>query len=304
MIAVRLGMIKAQRIKEAHLEMKEVGQGMNALKEALLGMIRTSDLPMTQNQWLSNTTPDSTEMCNNGFKDDQNADNHEDECVVLANLIETLKLNIYENKKTQKQLSNANTTLTHELKECKSTLEETNRIIRESNRTQDRYLVALHDKEDMPTLLTLRKLLISRDVEDKMFPLDEPYEEIGSEAFELPALKDEEFAQIVVLGLCVSFPNGEALSFVLNSPKHVSFQSPKESVGSNDMVHNYYLEKAKKKAQLYKDKYLNPKPSVITPARLPNTSNDNKPKPRNSYQQRRNWPPSMSSQRYENLPLR
>nr|GEU36641.1 hypothetical protein [Tanacetum cinerariifolium] len=35
-----------------------------------------------------------------------------------------------------------------------------------------------------------------------------------------------------------------------NNPKHVSFQSPKESVGSNDMVHNYYLEEAKKKAQL------------------------------------------------------
>ncbi|GJS21264.1 reverse transcriptase domain-containing protein [Tanacetum coccineum] len=38
------------------------------------------------------------------------------------------------------------------------------------------------------------------------------------------------------------------------SPKHVSFQSPRESVGSNDMVHNYYLEEAKKKAQLQKDK--------------------------------------------------
>nr|GEU97127.1 hypothetical protein [Tanacetum cinerariifolium] len=34
------------------------------------------------------------------------------------------------------------------------------------------------------------------------------------------------------------------------SPKHVSFQSPNESVGSNYMVHNYYLEEAKKKAQL------------------------------------------------------
>ncbi|GKG26745.1 hypothetical protein Tco_0402448, partial [Tanacetum coccineum] len=46
-----------------------------------------------------------------------------------------------------------------------------------------------------------------------------------------------------------------------NSPKHVSFQSPKESVDSNDMVHNYYLEEAKKKAQLQKDKALNTKPS-------------------------------------------
>ncbi|GKE19652.1 hypothetical protein Tco_1427229, partial [Tanacetum coccineum] len=35
---------------------------------------------------------------------------------------------------------------------------------------------------------------------------------------------------------------------------HVSFQSPKESVGSNDTVHNYYLEEAKNKAKLQQDK--------------------------------------------------
>nr|GEW72795.1 hypothetical protein [Tanacetum cinerariifolium] len=35
-----------------------------------------------------------------------------------------------------------------------------------------------------------------------------------------------------------------------NSPPDVSFQSPRESVSSNDMVHNYYLAEAKKKAQL------------------------------------------------------
>ncbi|GJZ15520.1 hypothetical protein Tco_0551197 [Tanacetum coccineum] len=80
-----------------------------------------------------------------------------------------------------------------------------------------------------------------------------------------------------------------------NSPKHVSFQSPRESVGSNDMVHNYYLEEAKKKAQLQKDKALNTKPSVQQSARLPNTPNGNIPKPGNFNQQPRNWPPSMSS---------
>ncbi|GJY17622.1 hypothetical protein Tco_0389113, partial [Tanacetum coccineum] len=58
-----------------------------------------------------------------------------------------------------------------------------------------------------------------------------------------------------------------------NNPKHVSFQSPKEFVGSNDMVHNYYLEKAKKSAQLQKDKDVNGIPSMIDPARLPNTTN-------------------------------
>ncbi|GJS02353.1 hypothetical protein Tco_0318861 [Tanacetum coccineum] len=70
--------------------------------------------------------------------------------------------------------------------------------------------------------------------------------------------------------------------------KHVSSQSPKEFVGSNDMVHNYYLEKAKKSAQLQKDKDVNGKPSMIDPARLPNTANGCKPKPRN-------WQASMSS---------
>ncbi|GJU76349.1 reverse transcriptase domain-containing protein [Tanacetum coccineum] len=73
-----------------------------------------------------------------------------------------------------------------------------------------------------------------------------------------------------------------------NCPKHVSHQSPREKVGSNDMVHNYYLEKAKKSAQLQKDKEVNEKPSMIDPTRLHNTANGCKPKPRN-------WQASMSS---------
>ncbi|GKD73423.1 hypothetical protein Tco_1331705 [Tanacetum coccineum] len=72
----------------------------------------------------SNTTPDSSDLCNNEFKDDQNADDREDERVLLANLIANLKLDIDENKKIQKQLRNANAALTHELKKCKSALEE------------------------------------------------------------------------------------------------------------------------------------------------------------------------------------
>nr|GEZ14152.1 hypothetical protein [Tanacetum cinerariifolium] len=96
----------------------------------------------------NNITPDSSDICNNEFKDDQNAVNHEDECVVLVGLITNLKLDTDENKKIQKQLRNANTSLAQELNECKSTLEETNRTLRESNRTQDRCFVALHDEED------------------------------------------------------------------------------------------------------------------------------------------------------------
>ncbi|GJU29262.1 hypothetical protein Tco_1172851 [Tanacetum coccineum] len=65
----------------------------------------------------SNTKPDSSDMCNNEFKDDQNTDDDEDERVVLANLIANLELDIDENKKIQKQLRKANATLTHEMNE-------------------------------------------------------------------------------------------------------------------------------------------------------------------------------------------
>ncbi|GKC84619.1 hypothetical protein Tco_1140336 [Tanacetum coccineum] len=67
------------------------------------------------------------------------------------------------------------------------------------------------------------------------------------------------------------------------------------AISSNDMVHNYYLEEAKKTAQLQKDKALNTKPGVQQSARLPNTTNGNKSKPRNFNQQPKNWSPSMRS---------
>ncbi|GKA34074.1 retrovirus-related pol polyprotein from transposon TNT 1-94 [Tanacetum coccineum] len=50
-------------------------------------------------------------------------------------------------EKIQKQLKKANTSLSHELQECKSTLEECKSSLDKSNRTRDRYLGALHDKE-------------------------------------------------------------------------------------------------------------------------------------------------------------
>ncbi|GKB94267.1 hypothetical protein Tco_0980404 [Tanacetum coccineum] len=83
----------------------------------------------------SNTTPDSSDVCNNDFEDDQ-----EDERVALANLIENLKLDTDKNKKIQKQLKRANASITHELNECKSALAESNDIL-------DRCISALHNQE-------------------------------------------------------------------------------------------------------------------------------------------------------------
>nr|GEW82394.1 retrovirus-related Pol polyprotein from transposon TNT 1-94 [Tanacetum cinerariifolium] len=59
---------------------------------------------------------------------DQNDVESDDERVVLANLIANLKLNVDENKKIQKQLKKANTTLALESKECKNILAETNQF--------------------------------------------------------------------------------------------------------------------------------------------------------------------------------
>ncbi|GJS03792.1 retrovirus-related pol polyprotein from transposon TNT 1-94 [Tanacetum coccineum] len=73
----------------------------------------------------SNDIPDSPDMCDNDIQNDQNAVECDNERVALANLIANLKLDVDENKKIQKQLKKANTSLTQELKECKSTLAKT-----------------------------------------------------------------------------------------------------------------------------------------------------------------------------------
>ncbi|GJR64582.1 hypothetical protein Tco_0010647 [Tanacetum coccineum] len=99
-------------------------------------------------------------------KTDQNAEECDDECVTLANLIANLKLDVDENKKIQKQLKKANASLARELKECKSILEETSRTLGESNSTRDSYLIALQSKQ---TKLETYKTLTGRTVDyDKL----------------------------------------------------------------------------------------------------------------------------------------
>ncbi|GJR22508.1 hypothetical protein Tco_0971035 [Tanacetum coccineum] len=61
---------------------------------------------------------------------------------------------------------------------------------------------------------------------------------------------------------------------------------------SNDMVHNHYLEEAKKKTQ---ESSRNSRPSVMPSAKSQSTVNGSKPKPRINNQKSRNWPASKSS---------
>nr|GEV42235.1 retrovirus-related Pol polyprotein from transposon TNT 1-94 [Tanacetum cinerariifolium] len=75
-------------------------------------------------------------------QNEQNDVESDDERVALANL----KLDVDENKKIQKQLKKANTTLAQELKECKAILAETSKSLRESISVRDSCLVALQTK--------------------------------------------------------------------------------------------------------------------------------------------------------------
>nr|GEV19051.1 copia protein [Tanacetum cinerariifolium] len=64
----------------------------------------------------SNVILDSPDMCEDDIQNDQNDIESDDERVALVNLIANLKLDVDENKKIQKQLKKANTTLAQELK--------------------------------------------------------------------------------------------------------------------------------------------------------------------------------------------
>ncbi|GJS61615.1 retrovirus-related pol polyprotein from transposon TNT 1-94 [Tanacetum coccineum] len=105
----------------------------------------------------SNVIPDLPNMCDNDIQIDQNAKECDDERVALANLIANLTLDTEENKNILKQLKKANASLTQELKECKSNLEE-------SNTTRDSCLISLQSKQiELETYKTLIDRIVDYD---------------------------------------------------------------------------------------------------------------------------------------------
>ncbi|GJZ01926.1 integrase, catalytic region, zinc finger, CCHC-type containing protein [Tanacetum coccineum] len=112
----------------------------------------------------SNVIPDSSDMCDNDIQTDYNDEECDDERAALANLIAKFKLDVDENKKIQKQLKKENTSLAHELKECKSILVETSRTLGESNSIQDSCLIALQNKQtELETYKTLNDRTVDYD---------------------------------------------------------------------------------------------------------------------------------------------
>ncbi|GJY48342.1 hypothetical protein Tco_0438298 [Tanacetum coccineum] len=88
---------------------------------------------------------------NNVFANErQHYENNTAECVderaALANLIANLTLDTKENKTILKQLKKANASLTQELKECRTNLDETSRALGEATSCRDSCLIALQNK--------------------------------------------------------------------------------------------------------------------------------------------------------------
>ncbi|GJT08643.1 retrovirus-related pol polyprotein from transposon TNT 1-94 [Tanacetum coccineum] len=95
----------------------------------------------------SNVIPDSSNICTNDNQVDQNASECVDERAALANLIANLTLDTEENKTIIKQLKKANASLTQELKECKTNLDESSRALGEATSSRDSSLIALQTKQ-------------------------------------------------------------------------------------------------------------------------------------------------------------
>ncbi|GKD47891.1 integrase, catalytic region, zinc finger, CCHC-type containing protein [Tanacetum coccineum] len=90
---------------------------------------------------------------NNVFANErQHSENNTAECVderaALANLIANLTLDTEENKMILKQLKKANASLTQELEECKTNLDETSRALGEATSCRDSCLIALQNKQN------------------------------------------------------------------------------------------------------------------------------------------------------------
>ncbi|GJR04402.1 hypothetical protein Tco_0527386 [Tanacetum coccineum] len=109
--------------------------------------------------------------------------------------------------------------------------------------------------------------------------------------FERPRISKQRFASQVDVNNDLSKP---VTTHYLPKERESAVAKPHHMIApgssrysSNDMVHNHYLEEAKKKTQ---ESCRNSEPSVMPSARSQSTTNGSKPKPRINNKKSRNWP--------------
>ncbi|GJY31511.1 retrovirus-related pol polyprotein from transposon TNT 1-94 [Tanacetum coccineum] len=132
---------------------------MAQIQEVLPAESSSTDQPLEQvrndyennvfaNERRHSEQPESIDDTHVLEKVDQSATECDDERVALANLIANLTLDTEENKTILKQLKKANASLTQELEECKTNIDETSRALGEATSCRDSYLIALQNKQN------------------------------------------------------------------------------------------------------------------------------------------------------------
>nr|GEW60521.1 hypothetical protein [Tanacetum cinerariifolium] len=240
----------------------------------------------------SNVILDSPDMCEDAIHNDQNDLESDDECVALANL----KLDVDENKKIQKQLKKANTTLAQELKECKTILAET--IDYKLNYLEHSIPVApvlayagnkflskllqltLDRSKDRRKLLEL-KILFSQQVEHKLLQIvrefhackQEEGQSVSSYVLKMKSYIDnlERLGQLMSLNLAVS------LIMVSLRKEYDSFMRNYNMHGMGKMVNKLHaMLKPHEKILPKKDA---PAPHAIRACKVQKKNNKNKKSP-------------------------
>ncbi|GKD81439.1 hypothetical protein Tco_1348278 [Tanacetum coccineum] len=147
-------------------------------------------------------------------------------------------------------------------------------------------------------ILKMKQLLLKDQLQEKDKLIRKLKDQIGNMK-ENDSLRDENMSikkryQDLYQSKAESNSNVSCRAAVLEKPKVLApglyAMTPKYS--SNDMVHNHYLDEAKKQTH---EIGKNSKSSVIPYARSQSTANSSKPKPRINNQKSRNWPASKTS---------
>ncbi|GKB25562.1 hypothetical protein Tco_0864963, partial [Tanacetum coccineum] len=131
-------------VSDEEIEKKELEAHygfMAKIQEVLPAESSSTDTPLEQVQ-------NNDE--NNVFANErQHSDKNAAECIdERVNLIVNLTLDTEENKTILKQLKKANASLTQELKECRTNLDETSSALGEATSCQDSCLIALQNKQN------------------------------------------------------------------------------------------------------------------------------------------------------------
>ncbi|GJT99765.1 hypothetical protein Tco_1110104 [Tanacetum coccineum] len=125
-------------------ELKMTLKRLNESQEVLPAESSSTDTPLEQVQ----NNDENNVFANERQHSEKNSIECTDERVALANLIANLTLDTEENKMILKQLKKANASLTQELKECRTNLDETGRALGEATSCRDSCLIALQNKQN------------------------------------------------------------------------------------------------------------------------------------------------------------